>query len=147
MNWTEDILQAAAKLGLDPENPRHRDLLAKCIDEALAQPPTRGRPKGTGTWNDADLSRLAFAVDFIKKVEAKATGFIHTDGSLLDGAVFGFGCSICVGVNAPDHLADIPSRHISVGTARNLLARGRMANREAPKPRTMQSETQSRPVL
>ena len=70
MNLTEDMRRAAALLGLDPENPRHRDLLAKCIDKALAQPPARGRPKGTGIWDDAKLSGLAHLVDFLKNVLA-----------------------------------------------------------------------------
>jgi hypothetical protein len=122
VTWTKDLLQAAAKLGLDPENPRHRDLLAKCIDKALAQPPARGRPKGTGTWDDRSLMYFAYGIDLQKKIYSDHGGLV-SDECLLDGAFFGG--LVSVGINAPDHLAPRASRHISVGTARNLLARGR----------------------
>jgi hypothetical protein len=77
-------MKAAQLLGLDPENPRHRDLLEKCISDAQAPPPARGRPKGSAKYSEEALSTMADLVDWLKAVYSR-------DGRVSDEVLLGRG--------------------------------------------------------
>jgi hypothetical protein len=63
MIWTEEMLEAAALLGFDPKNPKHRALVEEAKERASARP--RGRPKGSGV-SDDDLAVFALMIDRLK---------------------------------------------------------------------------------
>jgi hypothetical protein len=153
MIWTENMLKAAELLGLDPENPRHRDLLEKCIGDAQAPPPTRGRPKGSTISND-DLAGFALFVDTIKPLLSEALDAPVGDREALKFVIGTFPGRV-VGCEEPEMdtvliswspkfyptssgcLCDeeesaetVKFRHLSIGTLRNMLIRGRQIVRE-----------------
>jgi hypothetical protein len=142
MKWTDEQLRAMATLGLDPENPRHRDLLAKFIEQARARPASRGRPKGTSYWDDAMLAMLAQAIDYEKKQYSHPM----SDEQQLSPVIIAVrrlagGTALIVSGDYPREQEalelmrrDDPykflekntqPRHVSVGTMRNLIVRGR----------------------
>jgi len=92
VTWTENKLKAAELLGLDPENPRHRELLEKCISDAQAPPPVRGRPKGTCKYSDEALSTMAYFIDLLKAVHSRR-GRV-SDEELLVRGLWGIGGQI-----------------------------------------------------
>jgi hypothetical protein len=136
MIWTEDMLRGLALLGLDPENPRHRDPVAKFIERARAEPPAppvqsppRGRPKGSGVWKDDDLVNLAAFVDFLKKPHLLFDG-APSDTDVLRAGLWGFGGGPTVACAEGDTLGLDDVRWISSDTFRNLLIRGRQILRQ-----------------
>jgi hypothetical protein len=93
MIWTKDKLWAAKILGLDPENPRHRDLLERCIGDAQAPLPVRGRPRGTVRYSDEALSTMAYLVDLLKAIHSRRFGRL-SDEELLGHGLWGIGGQI-----------------------------------------------------
>jgi hypothetical protein len=92
VTWTENKQKAADLLGLDPENPRHRVLLEKCISDAQAPPPARGRPKGSSKYSEEALSTMAHLVDCLKAVHSRL-GRV-SDEELLVRGLWGVGGQI-----------------------------------------------------
>jgi hypothetical protein len=90
MIWTKDKLAAARLLGLDPENPRHRNLLEKCISDAEVPLPVRGRPKGTGKYSDEALSAMAYLIDLLEAIHSHRLGQL-SDEELLSHGLWGVG--------------------------------------------------------
>jgi hypothetical protein len=100
------------------------------------EPPVRGRPKGSGIWDDAALSDLAHLVDFVKTVLVQRGNSV-SDTEILgggswgirDGLVFRINMQNPIGAEIARNLFQAQERHISIDTLRNRLIRGRQIRR------------------